>query len=146
MRIGYETGNNPFYLRFPYEPYYQGHHVRRQYPPLTLLQLQTMIDTDRLDAGRPIDLTQLCGTGLVDIQPDSRHFGVQLTDEGADLFNARVNLEVQHASELVIATVERLGGVIRTAYYDSQVGKCLTIILARFKSFPVPKINLKFIT
>lgn len=25
LRVGYETGNNPFYLRFPYEPYYQGH-------------------------------------------------------------------------------------------------------------------------
>lgn len=25
LRIGYETGNNPFYMRFPYEPYYQGH-------------------------------------------------------------------------------------------------------------------------
>ncbi|KAJ8960880.1 hypothetical protein NQ318_020179 [Aromia moschata] len=25
MRLGYETGNNPFYLRFPYEPYYKGH-------------------------------------------------------------------------------------------------------------------------
>lgn len=25
MRTGYETGNNPFYLRFSYEPYYKGH-------------------------------------------------------------------------------------------------------------------------
>lgn len=25
MRLGYETGNNPFYLRFGYEPYYKGH-------------------------------------------------------------------------------------------------------------------------
>ncbi|CAH1963426.1 unnamed protein product [Acanthoscelides obtectus] len=25
MRLGYETGNNPFHLRFPREPYYKGH-------------------------------------------------------------------------------------------------------------------------
>jgi hypothetical protein len=25
MRVGYETGNIPFYLRFGYEPYYKGH-------------------------------------------------------------------------------------------------------------------------
>lgn len=25
LRLGYETGNNPFYLRFPWEPYYKGH-------------------------------------------------------------------------------------------------------------------------
>lgn len=120
MRLGYETGNNPFYMRFPYEPYYQGHHLRRQYPPLSMLQLQTMLDTDRLSARRPIDLTQLCNTGLFFMRPDLQHFGVQLTDDGADRFRSRVNIEVQHASELVIATVERLGGTIRTAYYDPQ--------------------------
>lgn len=25
MRLGYETGNSPFYLRYTYEPYYKGH-------------------------------------------------------------------------------------------------------------------------
>lgn len=25
LRLGYETGNNPFYLRVPKEPYYKGH-------------------------------------------------------------------------------------------------------------------------
>lgn len=25
MRLGYETGNTPFYLRFTFEPYYKGH-------------------------------------------------------------------------------------------------------------------------
>lgn len=25
MRLGYETGNNPFYLRVPQEHYYRGH-------------------------------------------------------------------------------------------------------------------------
>jgi len=25
MRLGYETGNTPFYLRFTKEPYYKGH-------------------------------------------------------------------------------------------------------------------------
>lgn len=92
--------------------------VRREYPPLTLLQLQTMIDTNRLDISRPIDLTTLCNTGLYHVRPDWRHFGVQLTDDGAPKFCAKLNIEVQHATELVIATIERHGGVIRTAYYD----------------------------
>jgi large subunit ribosomal protein L15 len=48
------------------------------------------------------------------------HFGFQLTDEGANNFKAKVNIEVQHASELVIATIEKNGGVIRTAYFDQQ--------------------------
>lgn len=85
---------------------------------MTLLQLQTLIDSNRLDAQAPIDLTQICNTGLFHIRPDHRHFGIQLTDDGANQFTAKINIEVQHATELVIATIERAGGVIRTAYYD----------------------------
>lgn len=92
--------------------------LRRQYPPMTLLQLQTLLDTNRLDASSPIDLTQICNTGLFDIRPDHHHFGIQLTDEGANQFRSKINIEVQNATELVIATIERAGGVIRTAYYD----------------------------
>ncbi|XP_023703205.1 39S ribosomal protein L15, mitochondrial [Cryptotermes secundus] len=118
MRLGYETGNTPFYLRFTCEPYYKGHHLRREYPPLSLLQLQKMIDTDRLDVSQPIDLSLMCNTGLYKMDPHHKHFGIQLTDEGADIFKAKVNIEVQWASEPVIAAIERNGGVITTAYYD----------------------------
>lgn len=118
MRLGYETGNNPFYLRFPYEPYYKGHHMRKQYPPLSLLQLQKMIDTNRLDITTPIDLAAICKTGLYTFQPDEKCYGVNLTDEGADIFKAKINIEVQQANEGVIAAIERNGGVITTAYYD----------------------------
>uniref|UniRef100_A0A2M4BVY3 Large ribosomal subunit protein uL15m n=1 Tax=Anopheles marajoara TaxID=58244 RepID=A0A2M4BVY3_9DIPT len=118
LRLGYETGNTPFYLRFGYEPYYKGHHLKREYPPISLAQLQKLIDTDRLDTQTPIDLTSICNTGLFEIRPDRLHYGVQLTDEGADEFSAKINIEVQHAPEPVIAAIERNGGVIRTAYYD----------------------------
>ena len=49
-----------------------------------------------------------------------RHFGVHLTDEGADRFEAKVNIEVQYASEQAIAAVERNGGVIKTAYFNLE--------------------------
>lgn len=65
-----------------------------------------------------MDLVSLLNTGLYTISVDQKHFGVNLTDEGADVFEAKINLEVQWASELVIAAVERAGGVITTAYYD----------------------------
>ena len=38
--------------------------------------------------------------------------------QGANIFKAKVNIEVQWASEPVIAAIERNGGVITTAYYD----------------------------
>lgn len=119
-RIGYETGNNPFYLRPPNEPYYRGHHLLRQYPPLSMAQLQLMIDTDRLDISEPIDLVAIFNTGLYRIASDQNQFGLNLIAEGIDTFTAKINIEVQWASECVIAAIERAGGVITTAYYDQH--------------------------
>ncbi|KAI5633956.1 ribosomal proteins 50S-L15, 50S-L18e, 60S-L27A domain-containing protein [Phthorimaea operculella] len=118
MRLGYETGNNPFYLRVPYEPYYRGHHLRRQYPPFSLLELQRLVDKDRVDITKPIDIASIIKSGLYKLHPEQKEFGINLTDEGADIFAAKINIEVQWASEEVIAAVERNGGVITTAYYD----------------------------
>jgi len=117
-RLGYEGGSTPFYIRTPHEPYNEGHHLRRSYPPLSLGDLQLMIDNNRIDASKPIDLTSICLTGLWRCDPVDRQFGFQLTIDGLDCFKARINIEIQHAKEPVIAAIERNGGVITTAFYD----------------------------
>lgn len=38
--------------------------------------------------------------------------------QGADMFAAKINIEVQRASEGAIAAIERNGGVLTTSYYD----------------------------
>lgn len=83
-----------------------------------MLDLQKMIDLNRIDSSKPVDLVAIINTGLYQLSVDERHFGVHLTEDGADLFQAKINLEVQWASEQVIAAIERAGGVITTAYYD----------------------------
>ncbi|XP_011793009.1 PREDICTED: 39S ribosomal protein L15, mitochondrial [Colobus angolensis palliatus] len=40
--------------------------------------------------------------------------------QGADTFTAKVNIEVQLASELAIAAIEKNGGVVTTAFYDPR--------------------------
>lgn len=40
-----------------------------------------MIDLNRLDITKPIDLAAICKTGLYHIDPGLRHFGINLTDE-----------------------------------------------------------------
>lgn len=92
--------------------------LRREYLPITMQELQLLIDTDRVDTSKPIDVVQLCNAGVFDLQPESRQYGFQLKDDGIDKFKAKIHIEVQHASELIISTIERNGGVIRTAYYD----------------------------
>lgn len=114
--------------------------LRRQYPPITLLQLQTLIDTDRIDPSQPIDLTTFCNTGIYTIKPDEHHFGVQILEEGANIFKAKLNIEVQHASELVISTIERNGGVITTSYYDQHSLYAVRDPKKYFeKGVPIPK-------
>lgn len=104
------------------------------------------IDTNRLDITKPIDLTSLFNTGLYTIKLLYQHAGVHLTDKvmfryfildnfiykisvymilicktffkGVHKFKAKINIEVQWASEPVISAIERNGGVITTAYYD----------------------------
>lgn len=67
-------------------------------------------------------------------------FGFQLADEGANSFKAKVNIEVQHASELVIAAIEKNGGIIRTAYYDQHSLHALKDPKKFFeRGLPIPK-------
>ncbi|KFD56471.1 hypothetical protein M514_02575 [Trichuris suis] len=122
------------------EPYNANAHIRREYPPLSLLELQRFIDLGWIDVSEPIDLTTLCNTMQYRCDPMRRQFGVQLTEEGADCFVARVNIEVQWANEVTIAAVERNGGVITTAYYDPISLVALTNPLKFFeKGEPIPK-------
>lgn len=38
--------------------------------------------------------------------------------QGAEIFAAKINIEVQRATEGAIAAIERNGGVITTSFYD----------------------------
>jgi large subunit ribosomal protein L15 len=46
--------------------------------------------------------------------------------QGIENFTAKVNLEVQWASESAIAAIEKNGGVITTAYFDPM---CLNAVI-----------------
>jgi len=141
--IGYEGNNTPFYLIIPQEPYYTGHHLRRQYPPLSLLSLQRLVDLGRVDAKQPIDLTTLCNTKVIVIDAKNNHYGINLTDEGADIFQARLNIEVQWASELTIAAIERNGGRITTRFYDAFCLEAMTDPRRHFaKGLVIPRCKL----
>nr|KAF6405295.1 mitochondrial ribosomal protein L15 [Rousettus aegyptiacus] len=134
-RLGFEGGQTPFYIRIPKYGFNEGHSFRRQYQPLSLNRLQYLIDLGRVDPTQPIDLTQLVNGRGVTIQPLKRDYGVQLVEEGADTFKAKVNIEVQLASELAIAAIEKNGGVVTTAFYDPRsLGR---LILQSFSSLPL---------
>nr|XP_060631296.1 large ribosomal subunit protein uL15m [Anolis sagrei ordinatus] len=139
-RLGFEGGQTPFYLVIPKYSYNEGHSFRHQYPPLSLQKLQYLIDLGRVDPTEPIDLTQLTNARGIAIQTKKRHYGIQLVEEGADIFKAKINIEVQMASELAIAAVEKNGGVITTAFYDPRSLEILCKPVPFFlQGKPIPK-------
>lgn len=140
-RIGFEAFRTPMAYKTKREPSYNyGWESKRQYPPLSLKTLQLLIDTGRLDASKPVDLAAIANTKVFPIDPNFHHFGVNLTDEGADCFASKLNIEVQWASEQSIAAIEKNGGVITTAYYDIM---CVTALINAEKWFkagkPIPR-------
>lgn len=139
-RLGFSK-STPGYLRVPKEYYYEGHHLLRQYKPISLLQIQRLIDLGRLNPNEPIDLTAICNTKLVMIDPAKREFGLQLTDEGVDCFKAKINIEVQWVqSELAIAAIEKNGGMITNKYYDLSAVNAMCDPIKFFNAGkPIPK-------
>lgn len=113
---------------------------RRQYPPLSLFQLQMLIENGLIDPEEPIDLASICNSQLYKMKPHLHHYGVNLTDEGIDGFKHKINIEVQYTSEQTIAAIERNGGTIITAYFDM---KCVCALYNPLKFFekgePIPK-------
>lgn len=107
---------------------------------MSLLQLLKFIELNRIDHTKPIDLVSVVNTGLYKLLPDQRQYGIQLTDEGADVFNLKINIEVQYATEVVIAAIEKAGGVITTAYYDQHSLQCMLNTKKFFeRGVPIPK-------
>ncbi|XP_072170336.1 large ribosomal subunit protein uL15m-like [Diadema setosum] len=139
-RIGFEGGQTPFYLRIPKYPYYKDYHLRRQYMPLSLAKLQYLIDVGRVDPDQPIDVTSLVNSGAININIKDRHYGINLLHEGLDNFEAQINIEVQHTSELAITAIERCGGVVTTGFYDPVSLDALAYPLQFFlQGKPIPR-------
>ena len=53
--------------------------------------------------------------------------------QGMDHFCATINIEVQWATEAVVAAVERNGGTITTAFYDPMALTAATNPMAFFR-------------
>lgn len=140
--LGYESGGTPIQTKTSFERSYNySLRTTRQFPPVTLEQLQLTIDLGRIDPSKPIDMAAMCGSNAMFINPEKNQFGFNLThDQGLDTFAAKVNIEVQWASEQAIMAVERAGGKITTAYYDLHSVIALKNPLKFFQTgSPIPR-------
>ncbi|WKX89295.1 hypothetical protein Q1695_008722 [Nippostrongylus brasiliensis] len=140
--LGWIWGNffQPWQRLFPGEKFFNADiNIRREYVPLSLVELSRLIDLGWVDPNRPIDVTALCATRKFRIQPKLRQCGFDLTAEGADDFVHKIDVEVQYASQSAISAVERAGGRVRVTYYDPDSLQAAVDPRAWFKSGnPVP--------
>lgn len=91
------------------------------YEPITLFDIQRLVDLGRLDAKKIIDITAIINARLMkpsEFLWSKDILGIRLVSEGADVFEAKLNIEFQMADELAIATVEKNGGKFTASYYD----------------------------
>ncbi|CAD5210949.1 unnamed protein product [Bursaphelenchus xylophilus] len=141
--LGWVWGDfyKPWQRRFPGEKHFNGDvNIRREYIPLSLIELQRLIDLNWLDTSRTIDVTQIFNTKRLKLDPDLRQFGIDLTDEGAEVFTTPIDIEVQWASQTVISAIEKVGGRIRLAYYDLESLRAAIDPKAFFESgTPIPR-------
>ncbi|CAH8503036.1 unnamed protein product [Schistosoma rodhaini] len=142
--LGVLDAKTPFYLSVPKEPYNINSMSENNLCRISLLELQRLIDLNRINPLEPIDISTLCNTNLYRLNVDhDRQYGFHLTDEGIDNFVTPVNIEVQYASEEVIAAVERVGGIICNRYYDLYSVWVKSDPQGFFmKGIPIPKAKL----
>lgn len=140
-KLAWEPGTLPSIHRVPKYGYNRDSHLKRDYQPLTLWQLQRLIDLGRIDPTEPIDMTTLINSRGVSLDSsDDRIHGVFLVEQGANIFQEKVNIEVQIANEMSIAAIEKNGGTITTAFYDRKSVEALCRPVEYFlKGFPIHK-------
>ena len=111
---GFEGGQMPLYRRLPKRGF--NNIFAKNYQVINLGRLQTAIDAEKLDAGKPIGQAELLASGVVRRARD----GVRLLAKG-DL-SAKLEITVAGASAAAVAAVEKAGGTI-TVTVVKEVGK-----------------------
>ena len=136
-----EQGDKPFIKLIPTYGFNRDSHLKRQYLPLSLWQLQNMIDLGRIDPSEPIDVNTIANSRCILLdQTEPTCYGIYLVNQGANIFEAKVSIEVQIADELSIAAVERRGGTLTNAFYDRRSFEILCNPVKYFLSgHPIPK-------
>ena len=102
---GFEGGQMPLHRRIPKRGF--TNHMRMDYVPVNLGDVQKAIDANKLDAGAVIDAEALVKSGVLRRSRD----GVRLLAKG-DFAAKALRFSVVGASAAAIAAVEKAGGTV----------------------------------
>ena len=102
---GFEGGQMPLHRRLPKRGFNKWD--RKDFNEINIGSLQAAIDSKRIDASKPVDVTALVAAGILRRPKD----GVRLLGHGE--IKAKLALTVDHASASAKAAVEKAGGSIK---------------------------------
>lgn len=102
---GFEGGQMPIHRRLPKRGF--NSIFRKKYNAVNLERIQTAIDADKIDAGKPVTVDVLLAAGVIRRIRD----GVRLLGNGE--LKSALTFEVTGASKGAIAAVEKAGGSVK---------------------------------
>ncbi|CBY33637.1 unnamed protein product [Oikopleura dioica] len=93
------------------------------YEPITLWDIQRLVELGRLDPNKIIDITAIINARAMapaDFFWSNDIMGLRLVADGKNEFCSKLNIEFQMADRDAIAAVEKCGGKFTAAFYDRK--------------------------
>lgn len=111
VRPWFEGGQTPIYKLFPKF----GFDSQINHPQyINLDRIQQLIDSNRLDASKPITMRELYRTGMF----GTMKYGVKiLAGKNPNMFTSKIDISATKASKTAIERIEQLGGKFEAIYY-----------------------------
>ena len=107
--LGYESGSSPIQRFTSFERSYNyGLRFQRQFPTISLEQIQLMVDTCRLDTSVPVDMAALGGTKLAVYE--------QIAAMTGETVEAVISLQEQERNQLIQARTHFILSFIMSVY------------------------------
>ena len=101
---GFEGGQMPLYRRLPKRGFSKWR--RKAYNALNLGDLQTAIDSSRVDSGQPMDVESLVAAGVLRRAKD----GLRILGNGE--FSAKISVTANHVTKSAREAIEKAGGTV----------------------------------
>eukprot|EP00993_Chasmostoma_nieuportense_P002659 NODE_3435_length_969_cov_32.027316_g3286_i0.p1 GENE.NODE_3435_length_969_cov_32.027316_g3286_i0~~NODE_3435_length_969_cov_32.027316_g3286_i0.p1 ORF type:complete len:301 (-),score=70.21 NODE_3435_length_969_cov_32.027316_g3286_i0:65-907(-) len=111
---GWQGGQTPLHIRIPKAPITDLEHHERMFC-ISLADLQVLVDTGRLDPSTPITPVSLKYQNIIKDPPWP---GVRLTADGYDIFQAKLDVQLNWCDPDAVRAIEARGGTAQSVYHS----------------------------
>lgn len=106
--VGFEGGQNPLYRRLPMRGF-NNYNFRTVYTTINVGDLQTLVDTGRLDASKTVTIETLQEIGYT----KKAHDGLKVLGNGE--VSTKFTIDAAHATKSAVEKISKAGGALNVA-------------------------------